>query len=233
MIEYDDPCPFHGVPRCERCRCPACHLGVMLEDKLGWYCSRRYAEKPCLFDIADAEKVSEALSRMICSNPKSEVQSPKSIVREAEPMKKVHDAADVRRIGHQLSKELYELNAGLRAVEEFLATSRVAVEADVDLSTEGEPVLWFGKHQGKWGLYVDLGGDEGLVPLVSSPKRVRLAAIDALPALVDKILGEAQAQIVDSMRAKEKVGEVLASLGMSPLDVMRSCAVGDEEEESP
>ena len=46
LLFAKDPCPLHNRVRCERCRCPLCKRGIVLEDSIGDFCSRRYYGRP-------------------------------------------------------------------------------------------------------------------------------------------------------------------------------------------
>jgi hypothetical protein len=52
-MTWRDPCPMHNAKRCRWCRCPKCKRGIMLEWRVGWWCSRRYAKKDaCDYEVA-------------------------------------------------------------------------------------------------------------------------------------------------------------------------------------
>lgn len=40
-----DKCPFHGVVKCAKCRCPDCGRGYVLESSTIDWCSLRYWRK--------------------------------------------------------------------------------------------------------------------------------------------------------------------------------------------
>lgn len=90
------------------------------------------------------------------------------------------------------------LNARIEDVESALRARNYTMPATIQFPDGGG--LRFGKHDGSWRLlYVRGGPAPTYLPLTSAPRRVRVAAMTALPALLAALeqaeeVGEAEVE---------------------------------------
>lgn len=110
------------------------------------------------------------------------------------------------------------LNAALSRAE--VALRRFSVEAAVTIQEpDGRSGQLAYRKVGKgWGLFQVLPSEDRLdsddfVPLMSAPRRFRIAAAEQLAALVRELEASQRAELVRARAAVDAVGRVLAELG--------------------
>ena len=54
LLWAKDKCALHCRVKCDRCRCPKCKAGIVLESSTLDWCSRAYADSsPCDYQTSD------------------------------------------------------------------------------------------------------------------------------------------------------------------------------------
>jgi hypothetical protein len=135
-------------------------------------------------------------------------------------------------VSDSLNKASDLLTARISEVEAALQRYRLGIDAWVPLAEfSNGPVnpaliqeLGYGRYGGKWGLlvveyYDDAEGPEDEVKqtlLRESSRDIRLAAVDKLPDLIQKIVQEAQKVAEEAALKAEKTRQIAASLSPKP-----------------
>jgi len=133
---------------------------------------------------------------------------------------------DLNRASDALSKQI-------TSVEEALNGLKLGVWAWVEISryvdaesvtSGGKPLevmrteqLGYGKHRGKWGLLYSIDLDEDpdmttIMPLRDAPRMEKLAAVEKIPDLIQKIESNAHEVMERANDQAGKVGAVAAAL---------------------
>lgn len=135
-----------------------------------------------------------------------------ALERAAEAAKNLHAASD------ELSKRLLRF-------EKLLLSQKLGTSADVNLVKSYETgdtwvELFFGKHGGKWGLFVVAGRldvDDSpdnfqYTPIAHASREHRLLAVDMLPSLVEALEAAVESQLSEVNAANERVEQLIAQL---------------------
>jgi len=138
-------------------------------------------------------------------------------------------------VSQDLNEASNELSEQIKSIEAALACRKLGVRAWVEMRRrpEREPAsdgrvyeftrvdsLGYDKHQGKWGLLVVSYYEETFDPsdfedaklLRDAPRELRMAAVDLLPKLIQKIGEEASKLAKDVARKAEEAKSIAAVL---------------------
>ncbi len=158
-----------------------------------------------------------------------------------EPRKGKHMSNNVSALLKKLSSVSQDLNEAsnqlseqIKSIEAALASQKLGVRAWVELRRTSErekasdgriyeitrvDSLGYDKHQGRWGLLVHSWIEEFVDPddsdvslLRDAPRELRMAAVDALPKLIQQIGEEALKLAKDVARKAEQAKSIAAVL---------------------
>jgi hypothetical protein len=108
---------------------------------------------------------------------------------------------DAKKAAAILASETGLMAAKLEAVELALCALNLGVVASVEIPNLPSTIVFFGRRGEEWGLFAQ-GTNFGRVPLAQASREVRLAAVAALPDLVEALI----------RKTSETAGEVRESI---------------------
>lgn len=118
----------------------------------------------------------------------------------------------------RLSAATDELNKRLAEAEAALIKLNLGVRAEVTMRSPGDHyqrILSFAKHSDDWRLlyeYGPFGGDVEVMPLLNSPRSMRLQAVEHLPELLEKLTTNLMEEVKRVEERSEEAGRFLGSL---------------------
>jgi hypothetical protein len=134
-----------------------------------------------------------------------------------------------RNYGPRLAETTDEVNEGLRDATEAIKSLGLGVSGFVefpldtdDPNSDWQRYLRFGKLDNEWCLCVLEGpggmGEEAYrpEPLLNCSKKVRLAAVDLLPALVAELVSKAEKAIVESEKKAKALSMFVSAVRSGP-----------------
>ena len=137
-------------------------------------------------------------------------------------------------VSQDLNEASNQLSEQIKGIETALASQKLGVRAWVEMrraperekASDGKiyeftcvDELGYDKHQGKWGLLVASYYEETLDPsdfenaqlLRDAPRELRMAAVDALPKLIQKIADEAS-KLAKEVASKAEQAKSIAAV---------------------